>query len=367
MFIRLILCSIVLSSTAFGQSLRWDDAVFGMVVVKPEKGRQWVVQKTFADTQGSILQEGDLIIEVNDVGVNVEDDVPALIELSGDTVKIKAKRFPINKRTEKKSSTPIVDEAVFERTMVWDIVSAKFRVAKDEFNDFEIWTHDAAADALKDETSFLPSLVMQNETPTHVRLYFQYRASDWLFIESITFRHGNKEWIIKKSLTNGLHHDVMPSGGIKEWFFEVDGIAAEILQEVGTDTDQKTMIRLHGNGVYKDHEFSNTERVAFADTLLLHKLAIQRPAEARQSSTKESPRSLDELRDAVLASSAEANAMMERENFTADEKEYVAKYVNRGPQSVNGKKPHLLEHKEIQEWNKAERAYIKKRDAKGDK
>jgi len=54
---------------------------------------------------------------------------------------------------------------------------------------------------------------------------------------------------------------------------------------------------------------------------------------------------------------------MTTEKFTAEETEYVAKYVNRGADSVDGSKAKLLEHEEIQAWIKAERDYVTKRDS----
>lgn len=98
------------------------------------------------------------------------------------------------------------------------------------------------------------------------------------------------------------------------------------------------------------------------------KLQLTPEATAASSTKSGKPKpggTLDELRDAVIAAGALAEAMMVIEEFTAEETEYVAKYVNRGPDSVDGSMPELLDHEEIQAWIKAERAYVKKRDASG--
>ena len=74
---------------------------------------------------------------------------------------------------------------------------------------------------------------------------------------------------------------------------------------------------------------------------------------------------LDELRDAVIAAEAIARQKMGLEKFTDEQIDYVAKYVNRGSDSVDGSMPELLEYEEIQAWKMAEQAYVKKRDASG--
>ena len=184
---------VVSHSVAFGQDeIKWNDAVFGIHFRKPDKGKRWVVEGTMQDTEGSALQSGDEILEINDKIVTVEDDLVALLNVSGDTAKIKAKRTPINPRTNRPSRS-VTDEKTFKRTPYWEIVKARFTISVDKLNGHEQWTHTAGEKVLSGTTHFLPSVIMIDDQPKHVRMEFNYFDEDWLFVKKITFRYGEKE------------------------------------------------------------------------------------------------------------------------------------------------------------------------------
>lgn len=104
-----------------------------------------------------------------------------------------------------------------------------------------------------------------------------------------------------------------------------------------------------------------TNTVLVVEPLDANSLRNENPASGEGQ--PEPIKSIDELRDIVIAAGEVAQAMMKKEKFTAEETEYVAKYVNRGADSVDGSMAKLLEHEEIQAWIKAEREYVAKRDA----
>lgn len=114
-----------------------------------------------------------------------------------------------------------------------------------------------------------------------------------------------------------------------------------------------------------DTAAGGTKTVLVVEPLDVNSLRKENPAPGKGQ--PEATKSLDELRDTVISAGAAAQAMMKKEKFTAEETEYVAKYVNRGTDSVDGSMPELLEHEEIQAWIKAERDYVTKRDAAGRK
>jgi hypothetical protein len=87
------------------------------------------------------------------------------------------------------------------------------------------------------------------------------------------------------------------------------------------------------------------------------------PKKKSEPVKRKSTKSLSQLRKDVISAEASARALMEREKFSADDLEYVALYVNRGSDSVDGTKDKLLDFEEIQAWIAAEREYVRKRDA----
>ena len=274
----LLFCLLLFShSLLLGQEgIKWNDAVFGVTVRKPDKGKRWIVQEAMANTEASVLQSGDEILEINDKVVTVDDDLIALLNASGDTAKIKAKRVTTNPKTGRPSRA-VTGEKTFKRTPYWEIVKARFTVQVDKLEGFEIWTHTAGAKALNGSTHFIPSVVMIDDDPKHVRMEFEFYSEDWLFVRKITFRHGQKEWVINKEF--GEVKTEVLNGGIKEWFIDVDGWGEEALREVGNDTTAASVIRLHGKDYFKDYELTDNERAVFSDTFLLMELAKERRAD----------------------------------------------------------------------------------------
>lgn len=283
MKIRLCVLGFLLALTTCGPvnadeepEVRWDSSGFGFQIKKPDKGRRWVIASSTVGTEGETLQPGDEIWEVNDKQVTIDDDVASMLKEAGQSVKIRAKRvITVGKRKE-----TITDEKTFQKTMLWDFVSSRFNREVDPLTKIEKWTHKLVADEIKSPqtTAFIPILLMKDESPVQTAVRFQFVAKTWLFVRQITFRHGEKQWVIADLDLSTEVRD----GGILEWVTSADKWAQEAFEEVGKEPDSDSLIRLQGRDYYHDHKLSNLERVAFSDTHFLRKLALQRAADLQK-------------------------------------------------------------------------------------
>ncbi|MEZ6126472.1 MAG: hypothetical protein R3C49_25400 [Planctomycetaceae bacterium] len=233
---------------------RWDDKTFGIHVAKPERGRFWTVVHTIPFSEGSKLEEGDEIMELDGERVSLSDDLVAMLRSADDTIELKAKRMVGGKR--------VIDSAKFSRTTEWEKTLGAFDSRKDELNGWEILSVKSLRDVYSGKSHLLPEVLLKNGNVETAMLRFQYRAKDWLFINQVTIRHGDKTFEIKLDRLTGTKREVL-DGGIREWFSVSGSEAEEIIRHIADNHEADSLIRLHGNDYYKDIELSRMERIAF--------------------------------------------------------------------------------------------------------
>jgi hypothetical protein len=254
---------------------RWDDEVLGLTLKQPQRGSYWLVSDTLAGTPAAgIFQPEDQLMAVDGTRIRKTQEIlPALMK-SG-PVEIKYSRTITE---EGKRPKRIIETVTLSKPTQWDLLLDKFTVHGDaDINDDKERTlmvkwpakgtgHDVVCD---------PRLVFEKDLPLHYYIDFTYVGDRWLFIEKVTFKHGDETFTTKPTLDKVLR-EVTSSSQVLEEFLVFGDPADRIVRTVIADPTADGFIRFHGRSHYADHSLTLHERQAFMLCEQLRTFAIQR-------------------------------------------------------------------------------------------
>ena len=273
---RYLLLAIVLTSSLCAQDVpeqrRWDTKIFGVSLMKPEKGTRWVIAHAIPGSEGSKLKRGDEVLKIDGKNITIEDDAIALLRAAEDTIKIRAKRMVANEKTGKMKA--VYDETTFTKMAYFDIMATHFKIEKDELTNVELWRHIYEGE-YQSRTGFTPSIAIVDGKKV-VRMHFRYRADTWLFVRKITFKHGDRQWEIDVNSLTDVKREVLGGGKIYEWFIAVEPWCIEVVDAVSKDPEAKSIIRLHGDKYIHDHELTSDEVYVFDEVSVMLNLLNQK-------------------------------------------------------------------------------------------